>query len=196
MALTSRGVKKDARPLHKPSRRSIPDKRSQQHTEPWQSWSGFAIDSFIARQRGELAGPQAQFPTLTLGLPEIREMPEGLAQILVEEIDGPPPGQLGSRFVVPWGRIVMESVIGAVIHVRRVGHAGCLESCLVSRPSSVKARVEGSIVKQERRFDLGGIRGWWLSAIEGNRRGKVRSHPHGQRVGDPAAKAEANHADL
>ena len=71
-----------------------------------------------------------------------------------------------------------------------------LQRLLVGRPSAVDARVERRVVQQQRRLDLGGIRGRRLCAIEGNRRGQIRAHPHRQRVGDAAAEAEADHADL
>ena len=43
-------------------------------------------------------------------------------EILVEELDGALPRQLGIGLVVPGRGVVMESVIGSLIHVSFIGH--------------------------------------------------------------------------
>src|SRR5437879_12171829 len=119
----------------------------------------------MGQSRGPVSSPlfnAGTVPELTLGLFENTEIPKTLAQILVEEIDCPPPGQLSGRFVIAWGCIVMESVIGALIHVHGVSRVVRLERGLVSGPSPVDACVERRIVSQQRHFALGDIGGGTL----------------------------------
>ena len=66
-------------------------------------------------------------------------------QRLVEEIDGPLPGQGRCGLIITRGGIVVETVIGTFIDMGRVGHAVCFKRCLIIRPALVDSRIQPSL---------------------------------------------------
>ena len=76
------------------------------------------------------------------GCPQFR-----LTQPLVEEIDGPLPGQGRCGLIITGRGIVVEAVIGTPIDMGRVGHAVCFKRCLIIRPSLVDSRIQPCIVQ-------------------------------------------------
>src|SRR6266571_5464484 len=75
-------------------------------------------------------------------------------QVFVEKIERTLPGQLGSGLVITGCRVVMEAVVGALIHVGGVGLMVFLQGFLVRRPARIDALIERRIVQQERSLDL------------------------------------------
>src|SRR5712692_998787 len=74
-------------------------------------------------------------------------------QVFVEEIESALPGKLGRSLVIARRRVVVEAVIGALIHMHGVGNVIEFERLFVGGPCSVDTRVQGCIVKQQRRLD-------------------------------------------
>src|SRR3989442_13428263 len=67
-------------------------------------------------------------------------------QVFVEEIERPLPGQLGSGLVITGGRVVMESVVYALVHVGGVGLMVFLQGFLECGPARIDALIERRIV--------------------------------------------------
>src|ERR1700733_14839023 len=87
-------------------------------------------------------------------------------QILVEKIKGTLPGKCSSGFVIPGRRIIVEAMIRADVNVPGVGHVIGLERRLISRPTVGDARIQRSIVKKQRRLDLGDVLSVGLTAVK------------------------------
>src|ERR1700737_4095698 len=90
-------------------------------------------------------------------------------QVFVEKIESTLPRQLGCSLVVTWRRVVMETMIDALINVCGVGHVIGLERFLVGRPSTGDTGIQRCVVKQKRRLDLGSVLGRRLPAKAGRR---------------------------
>src|SRR5262245_60112018 len=86
-------------------------------------------------------------------------------EVLVEELDRPLPRHGGGGPVVARGRVVVEAVLRPGIAVHRVRHVARLERRLVGGPALVHAIVVVRVVDQERRLDLGNVRGRRLRAV-------------------------------
>src|ERR1035437_4138893 len=63
-------------------------------------------------------------------------------QIFVEKIEGTLPGQFGGGLVITGRRIVVETMIRALINIGGVRHVVGLESLLPGRKSAGNARVK------------------------------------------------------
>jgi hypothetical protein len=116
-------------------------------------------------------------------------------EVLIEKIESTLPRQLGSSLVVTWRRVVMETMIDALINVRGVGNVICLKRFLVGWPSRRDTSVQRCVVKQKRRLDPGSVRGRRLPTVECNRSRQIRQS-HCQLIGHGSAKAETHHADF
>src|SRR5262245_41355520 len=92
-----------------------------------------------------------------------------LPQLLLEELDRPPPRQIRRLLVVARvRRVVVEGVVGAFVDVDRVLLAPSVERFLEGVDSGIGAVVEPGIMQQERRLDLAGILGLRLAAVIGD----------------------------
>src|SRR3954468_2809251 len=78
-----------------------------------------------------------------------------LTKVLIEEFDCSLPCQFRGRFVVPRGRIVMESVVYVFVRELLIRDAVSLQGALVSWPSSVHPRVQPGVVNEQWRLDFG-----------------------------------------
>src|SRR5262245_35134220 len=94
------------------------------------------------------------------------------AKVLVEEIDGSLPRQLGCRLVIAWCRVVVEAVIGAGVHELLVLLAVRLQRRLICGPSRVDAIVEAAVVNHQRSVDPRDVLGLGLAAIVRRRAGE------------------------
>src|SRR5438477_12982981 len=90
----------------------------------------------------------------------------------------------------------MEAVIGALVNIRVIGDLVSFEGFLEGGPAGVDASIETGVMQRERRFDLGGIRGRGLCAVEGRGCGEVGAKANGEHVDDASAEAETDGADL
>src|ERR1700716_4513630 len=95
-------------------------------------------------------------------------VPQSASEIFVEKIEGTSPGQLGGGLIVTRRCVIMKTMIGPFINVGGVSHMICLKRFLVGWPSSGDTRIQGCVVKQKGRLDLGSICGRRLPAIEWN----------------------------
>src|SRR5882672_12352867 len=110
-------------------------------------------------------------------------------QIFVEPIQRVLPGFLGCGLVVTRRRVVVETVIGALIDVTFMWHVVGRERRIEGFPSAGNALVELAILRVDRRLDLGGVFRAGLHPIEGNAGRHIRAHAHGQLIDDAAAEA-------
>src|SRR6516164_11010749 len=117
-------------------------------------------------------------------------------QVLLEPIERALPGELGGGLVVARRGVVMEAVIGAHIDKAFVRHLGLSKLLVEGRPARRDAGIELAVLRRYRRLDLGGVLGARLTAVEGSRGGEPAAQLHGQPVGDGAAEAEADDAEL
>src|SRR5438128_2567269 len=101
-----------------------------------------------------------------------RDYSDSALQVFLEPIECALPGELGIGLVVTGRGVVVETMIRTLVNVCAVSHVVGLQRLLVSRPSAGDARIQRRVVKQQRRLDLGGIRGGGLAAVEGNRSGQ------------------------
>ena len=77
-------------------------------------------------------------------------------QVLVEPLQCVLPRFFGRGFVVSGRRVVMEAVIGAFVDVTFVRHIGLRQGGIEGRPPVGDPRVEFSVLRIDRRLDLGG----------------------------------------
>ena len=68
-------------------------------------------------------------------------------EVLIEKIERALPSQLGCSLVVTWRRIVMETMIDALINVGSIAHVICLKRFLVGRPSFGNPRIQRCVVE-------------------------------------------------
>src|SRR6266478_5530423 len=94
--------------------------------------------------------------------------PRSGLQILIEKVEASLPGQFRGRLIVSRRRVVVETVIRALVYIRGIGHVIGLERFLPGRKSTGDARVEGTVMKQERRLDFSRVIGRGLPAVIGN----------------------------
>src|SRR3972149_8516719 len=80
----------------------------------------------------------------------LRNAQVALADVLVEERDGPLPGQFGRRLVVARCRVVVEAVLRAGVEVALVGDVRRLERRFELRPARVDARIEPGRLRDPR----------------------------------------------
>src|SRR5262249_8814448 len=90
------------------------------------------------------------------------------AEIPVQEIKRALPGQLSGSLVITWRCVVVETVIGSLVSVRRVIHPIRLQRRFVSRPPFGNPCVESCVMQQERGLDLRGILSTRLPTVERN----------------------------
>src|SRR6266571_2267461 len=111
--------------------------------------------------------------TLSMSLPSL-----GLtAHVLVEPVDRALPGEFGGRFVVAFGRrIVVEAVNCTGVDISLVWHFVRLQRLIIGRPRFGETRIQGPVVNQDSRLDLGNIRGCGRPTVERNRCGEI-GHP-------------------
>ncbi len=69
------------------------------------------------------------------------------AQVLVEEVERTLPGKFGRCFVVAGRGVVVEAVIGALVHLARVDYVIGVERRFKRRPAAGDSRVERRIVE-------------------------------------------------
>src|SRR4051795_11371730 len=87
-------------------------------------------------------------------------------------------------------------MVGGLVDMTLMRHAGLREGRVECRPSRRNAGVEFGVLRVDRRLDLRGILGAGLDAIEWNRSSEIRAHLHGKLIDDASAKAEADGAQL
>src|SRR5436190_12906812 len=103
-------------------------------------------------------------------------------QVFVEPIKRVLPGFFGCGFVVPWGRVVVEAVVGALVDMTLMRHMRLGQGGIKGRPSVGDARVELAVLRVDRRLGFGGIGSAGLRSIKWNRGRKIRAHPHRQLI--------------
>src|ERR1041384_8295115 len=107
----------------------------------WRCWAA-ACAAKMARRMRERMG-------LRLHLSRSRVPCHGSgAQVLIEEIEGSLPGQLGGSLVVPRRGVVVEAVVRAFVYVPGVVDLGSLESLFIGGPVPGDSRVERGILEQ------------------------------------------------
>src|SRR5260370_20997871 len=85
----------------------------------------------------------------------------------------------------------MEAMISPLINVSGVRDVICFKRFFIRRPSAVDTGVQGRVVKQKRRLDLGGVGRGWLAAVEWNRSREI-GKPHSQAIGRCSTKTETH----
>ena len=90
-----------------------------------------------------------------------------LPEIRLEEFDGPAPGEFRRGLIVARRRVVVESVVGVRVDMRRVFFAVLFERRLVVGPPLVDPPVELAVVDEQRRLYFGYIiAAFRLAAVE------------------------------
>jgi NAD(P)-dependent dehydrogenase (short-subunit alcohol dehydrogenase family) len=117
-------------------------------------------------------------------------------QVFVEPIQRVLPGFFGCGFVVPWGRVVVEAVVGALVDMALMRHMRLSQGGIEGWPPSGDTRVELAVLRIYRRLDFGRIGSTGLRSIEWNRGGKIPTHPHRQLIDNSAAEAEPHGTEL
>src|SRR5438034_2172929 len=118
-----------------------------------------------------------------------------LGQVFLEEVHRPLPREFGGGLVVPRRRVVVEPVLRAGVLVHLVLHVVRLQRRFVGRPPGVDTIVILRVMNEQRRFDIGDVRGSGLPAVEGYCRREIRQ-PRREHIDDAAAVAEPDRADL
>src|SRR5262245_28421900 len=114
------------------------------------------------------------------------------SQILIEELHGSLPRELGGRLVVSRRRVVVETMLRTVVHVERVRLVVGLQRGLVGGNPGIHALIVAGILKHEGSLDLRGVIRARLPAVEGDSRVQLGSEPYRELVDDAATKAEAD----
>ena len=116
-------------------------------------------------------------------------------EIPVQEIKRALPGQLSGSLVITWRCVVVETVIGSLVSIRRVIHPIRLQRRFVSRPPFGNPCVQPCVMQQERSLDLRGILSTRLPTVERNCSPKVWK-PDREIVNSCSAETETDHTNL
>src|SRR3989304_2819515 len=108
-----------------------------------------------------------------------------LADVLVEERDGPLPGQFGRRLVVARCRVVVEAVLGTGVEIALVGDVRRLERGFELRPARVDARIYLGRLYDQGTPDLRHVCRVRGRAVEGHAGGQGAPQAGGQGVHHP-----------
>src|ERR1700722_7724794 len=137
-----------------------PGERVAPQTEwPWARRRG------VSRRPITPAAPARKIRLMDLG---VSDATASGSQVFVEPIERPLPCLFRRRLVVARRRVIVETVVGALVDVPLVGDAGSAERSVERWPAARDARVELRVLGVDRRLDFRRICGARLKAIEGN----------------------------
>lgn len=106
------------------------------------------------------------------------------------------PGEFARGLVVAGGDVVVEAVVGTVVHMRFVFFAVSLQGLFIRGPAAVYAGIKSGVVEKERGLDLRHIGRWGLATVVWYCRVEVGAHTDGEGVRDASAEAEPDNADF
>src|SRR5262249_5157417 len=103
---------------------------------------------------------------------------QALAQVFVEKFESARPRQFRRLLVITRRRVVVETVLFALVHVQCVRLVVGLERRFICRDAGVDALVIACVMKQQRRGNLGDIICARLAAIERDPGIQIGAQPH------------------
>src|SRR5215467_11319405 len=98
-------------------------------------------------------------PMKPIGGLSMARRPSLPAEVLVQKVDGPLPGERSGRLVVARRGVVVEAVLRARVAIHRVRYAVGFERRLVGGPAGVHALVAVRVLDEKRRLDARGVGG-------------------------------------